>query len=185
MERIKFNQKELEKQCLAYAKAYGSAYVAKAMEMIETQAHKYIEMFYSQAIFKSKSGGLSSIPKLYDRTGDLRDNSIKTSVLQVHGNIEGRIIISADKMKNYISGGHITPPYYVANRAWMEGLHGNVCTSPGVMSPTPAKLLDTYIKGNSFNSAATAYAVKMANAGNYGLLNASSIKGFAPNIGSI
>lgn len=186
MVEISFDTKELEKQLMAYANAYGRAYVSKAVELMRNEAQKYIDKYYSQKIFKSRSGnGISSTPYLYDRTYDLRDNSIETTIYAKHGTIEGSVLIDDYNMKPYNNSGHSNPPYYIVERAWEFGLHGNKITSPGVMKPTPGDLLREYWSKEKYHSEAARYAEKVVSSMNFGLLTASSVRGSLYKIGRI
>lgn len=178
MIEISFDTKELEKQLRAYANAYGKAYVSKAVELMRNEAQKYIDKFYSQKIFKSRTGnGVSSTPYFYNRTDDLRNNSIETTISAKHGTIEGSILIDDYNMRPYNNSGNSTPPYYIVERAWEFGLHGNEITSPGVMKPTPGDLLREYWSKEKYHSEAARYAEKVVSSMNFGLLTTSSVRG--------
>lgn len=163
MATVIIDRKGLQDDILKYMKTYSKTYTKFACQELTKKAKSCIEMFYDDYT-----------PKYYDRTFDLRDNSVIPYFHNNGNTYYGGVRITADYMSKYYSGGVMnkkaTDPIEVAQLAW-HGWHGDPTGYNGHFEPIrttpPLDVLREYAKNKNFITFAKTFAEKTAKKGRY------------------
>lgn len=163
MATVEVDAATIERDVIKYFKTYAREYAKEASEQLTKKAKTCIEMFYNDYT-----------PKYYDRTEDLKDNSVY-SYFKNQGNdtYYGGVRISTDKMQPYYSGKDITDPLTVAQLGW-HGFHGDPTGYSGRFEPiwttSPLSVLTQFATSQQFFNSIDESASKMTLSQNYEVL---------------
>lgn len=164
MATVDFDKNLFEKEVVQYFKTYALEYAREAANRLTKKAQSCIDMFYNDYT-----------PKYYDRTDDLRDNSVYY-YFKNKGNdtYYGGVRIATDKMQPYRSGNTETDPLTVAELGW-HGFHGDPTGYNGQFEPIwttpPLTVLIKYATSQEFFNNLDLKATKKAKSQNYTMLN--------------